>query len=82
VGEEHGYAGQICQFKSWFLESTVCFESQLYSIGTLRCVKEAGTSDTFPQFVGHWYTDLKIMTVTAAILFAKYMYLIGVLFLK
>jgi hypothetical protein len=45
-------------------------------------VKEASTSDTFPQFVGQWYTDLKIMTVTAAILFAKYMYLIGILFLK
>lgn len=51
-------------------------------LGLSRCVKEAGTSDTFPQFVGHWYTDLKIMTVTAAILFAKYMYLFGVLFLK
>jgi hypothetical protein len=45
-------------------------------------VKEVGTFDTFPQFVGHWYTDLKIMTVTAATLFAKYMYLIGTLFLE
>jgi hypothetical protein len=45
-------------------------------------VKEAGSSDTFPQFVGHWYTDLKIMTVRAAILSAKYKYLIGILFLK
>jgi len=45
-------------------------------------VNGAGTSDTFPQFVDQWYTDLKIMTMTAAILFAKYMYLIGVLFLK
>jgi len=45
-------------------------------------VIEAGISDNFPQFVGHWYNDLKIMTVTAAILFAKYTYLIGVLFLK
>jgi len=45
-------------------------------------VKEAGASDTFPLFVGHWYTDLRIMTVIAAILFAKYMYFIGVLFLK
>jgi hypothetical protein len=45
-------------------------------------VNEAGTSDTFPQFVGQWYTDLKMITMTAAILFAKYMYLIGILFLK
>jgi hypothetical protein len=34
------------------------------------------------KLVGHWYTDFKFVTVTAAILFAKYMYLIGILFLN
>jgi hypothetical protein len=35
-------------YNKLYVSKVTCTE-----LGLLRCMKEAGTSDTFPQFVGH-----------------------------